>query len=86
MHLAYIQKSARLSWGKTEGYRCPLRVSCSFNNDGVDLCLWLQILHIPAVESICWRVLLLSWLSSPPARVERMCNYKETILVSVIAQ
>lgn len=53
----YIQKSARLYWGKTEGYRChavPLRISCSFNNDGMDLWVWLQILQILAVESICY--------------------------------
>lgn len=38
----------------------PLRIFYSFNNDGMDLCGWLQILQILAVESILCRVLLLS--------------------------
>lgn len=38
----------------------PLRIFYSFNNDGMDLCVWLQILQILAVESIHCRVLLLS--------------------------
>lgn len=38
----------------------PLRIFYSFNNDGMDLCGWLQILQILAAESIRCRVLLLS--------------------------
>lgn len=38
----------------------PLRIFYSFNNDGMDLCGWLQILQILAMESIRCRVLLLS--------------------------
>lgn len=38
----------------------PLRIFYSFNNDGMDLCGWLQILQILAIESIRCRVLLLS--------------------------
>lgn len=47
---------------KTDGRAivAPLRIFFSFNNDGMDLCVWLQILQIVAVESICCRVLLLS--------------------------
>lgn len=45
----------------------PLRIFYSFNNDGMDLCGWLQILQILAIESIRCRVLLLSWLSPSPA-------------------